>query len=322
MDVFVSHSSKDANFTHALVRLLRVALGLSAAQIRATSIEETQLRAGSDIDESLRAEVRDSRVFIAVLSPNSLASTYVLFELGARWGADKKMLPVLMPNMSSEQLDIPLNRLYARKSDRLGLLSLIEQIAETLSIELESAATIEQEMSEVLQQRSAYLEPLAYAVLSYVLDGKGRFALLKDSHYERIQPAGRHLRWGEQPHEAALEIANAELGLPIEELRRFPLTKEIWYKNTLIVPPPFQVQLERNPDRQCVLHYDFVYVFLLDRCGPDLKVRASSDHKLDPRWFTLEEAEAYQTTRQWPSHDDMLPTMRLILDLVRLPRQA
>ena len=134
MDVFVSHSSKDANFTHALVRLLRVALGLSAAQIRATSIEETQLRAGSDVDESLRAEVRDSRVFIAVLSPNSLASTYVLFELGARWGADKKMLPVLMPNMSSEQLDIPLNRLYARKSDRLGLLSLIEQIAETLSI--------------------------------------------------------------------------------------------------------------------------------------------------------------------------------------------
>jgi hypothetical protein len=84
MDIFVSHSGKDANFTSALVHLLRVALRLSAEQIRATSVEATQLGAGADIDESLRAEVRDSPILIAVLSPNSLASTYVLFELGAR----------------------------------------------------------------------------------------------------------------------------------------------------------------------------------------------------------------------------------------------
>lgn len=95
MDVFVSHSSKDADFAHALVRLLRVALGLSAAQIRATSVEEAQLRAGLDIDESLRTEVRDSRVFIAVLSPNSLASTYVLFDLELGGGQTRRCFPYL-----------------------------------------------------------------------------------------------------------------------------------------------------------------------------------------------------------------------------------
>jgi hypothetical protein len=302
---------------------LRAALRLSAAQIRATSVEETQLGAGSDIDESLRAEVRDSQVFIAVLSPNSLASTYVLFELGARWGADRKMLPLLMPNMSPEQLDSPLNRLYAPKADRPGLLSLIEQAAKTLGIDPESAASIEGELAEVLQQRSDYLDPLAYAVLSYVLDKRGRFALLKDPHYEKIQPPGRRLKWGEQPHEVALEMVNAELDLPIEELRRFPSHQETRYGKTRIVPFPFQVQLERNPHRKALLHYDFVYVFLLDRDGPeDLDVRQSPDDKSDPRWFTYEEVEAAQKSGQWPPHEDMLPTMHRILDSVRIPSQG
>ena len=80
---------------------------------------------------------------------------------------------------------------YERRGDSAG--------GGLLSIKAESAATIDEEISEVLLQKPAYLEPLAYAVLSYVLDEKGRFALLKDSHYEKIQPAGRRLRWGAAP---------------------------------------------------------------------------------------------------------------------------
>ena len=316
MNIFISHSGKDANFSHALVKFLRVALRLSATQIRATSVEETQLGAGADIDESLRTEVCNSQVFIAVLSPNSLVSTYVLFELGARWGANKKMIPLLMPNVSPEQLAAPLNRLQAVKSDRVGLLSIIQQIAETLSIKPESDATIEEEITAVLQQKSDYLEPLAYAVLSYVLDQNGMFALLKDSHYNKIQPPGRRLQWGEEPHQVALEIAAAELDLPIEELQRFPPTKEIWYKDTRLVPPPFQVQLERNPHRKAVLHYDFVYVFFINRDQPDLQVRVSADHKSEPRWFTIEAVEKLDPKEPWGPHEDMLPTMRHIRDLV------
>ncbi len=317
MNIFISHSSKDANFTHALVKLLRVALRLSAAQIRATSVEETQLEAGADIDKSLRDEVRNSQVFIAVLSPNSLVSTYVLFELGARWGADKKMFPLLMPNVGPAHLAAPLNRLQALKSDRVGLLSLIQQIADTLSINRESDATIEEEITELLQQRSEYLEPLAYAVLSYVLDRNGKFALLKDSHYRKIQPPGRRLQWGEEPHRVAHEIASAEIDLPIEELQRFPPTKEIWYKDTRLIPPPFQVQLERNPHRKAVLHYDFVYVFFIDRDSPDLHVSASANHKSEPRWFTFEEVRKLEDEEQWGPHEDMVPTMCRILDSMR-----
>jgi len=314
MDIFVSHSRKDANFTSALVNLLRVALRLSAEQIRATSVEATQLEVGADIDESLRAEVRDSPILIAVLSPNSLASTYVLFELGARWGAEKKMLPILMPGMSSEQLAAPLNRLNARMSNRAGLLDLIDQIAKTLQIRPEKPESYDQEIDEVLQEKPAHVEPLAYAVLSYVLDCNRNFALLKDPHYQKIQPPGRRLKWGEQPHEVALSIASIELDLPIEELKRFPPTKEIRYQNTRLVPPPFQVQLERNPHREAVLHYDFVYVFSIDRDCPDLNVRDSADHKFEPRWYSLKDVEGRQKDTQWAPHEDIVPTMRRILD--------
>jgi len=43
VDIFVSHSSKDASFVGALVRFLRLALRLSAKQILYTSVEDTQL---------------------------------------------------------------------------------------------------------------------------------------------------------------------------------------------------------------------------------------------------------------------------------------
>jgi len=157
-------------------------------------------------------------------------------------------------------------------------------------------------------------EPLAYAVLSYVLDCNHNFALLKDPHYQKIQPPGRRLKWGEQPHEVALSIASIELGLPIEELKRFPPTKEIRYQNTRLVPPPFQVQLERNPHREAVLHYDFVYVFSIDRDCPDLNVRDSADHKFEPRWYSFKDVEGRQKDTQWAPHEDIVPTMRRILD--------
>ncbi len=159
-------------------------------------------------------------------------------------------------------------------------------------------------------------EPLAYAVLSYVLDCNRNFALLKDAHYNKIQPPGRRPEWGEQPHKVALSMASTELGLPIEELKRFPPTKEISYQNTRLVPPPFQVQLEGGPHRKAALHYDFVYVFSIDRDRPDLNVRRSPDHKSEPRWFSLKEVEDRQKDTQWAPHADMVPTMHRILDSV------
>ena len=57
MDIFISHSNKDAEFANLVYYLLMSALHLSSTQIRCTSIEETQLIGGSDIDDTHKAEI-------------------------------------------------------------------------------------------------------------------------------------------------------------------------------------------------------------------------------------------------------------------------
>ena len=158
--------------------------------------------------------------------------------------------------------------------------------------------------------------PVAYAVLSYVLDKNYYFALLKDDYYKKIQPPGRQLKTGEQPHEIALSIASEELDLPIDELKRFPSIQERRCNYTRIVPPPYQVQLENNPGghRTARKHYDFVYVFMIDRNSPDLNVRNSPENKFDPAWYSLRELESRKNLTEWGPHDDMLDTMKSIID--------
>src|SRR5207247_750725 len=93
--VMISHSSRDKDLAEVLIELLRTALNLAANQIRCTSVDGYRLPAGVDTHEQLRKEVKSARVLIGLLTPNSSSSSYVLFELGARWGAELPMIPLL-----------------------------------------------------------------------------------------------------------------------------------------------------------------------------------------------------------------------------------
>jgi TIR domain len=95
IEVFISHSSKDADFVALLVELFGSALGLPKNRIRCTSVAGTKLHVGAPIDFQIRSEVLESRAFVAVVSPASLQSTYCMFELGARWGVQGFLAPLL-----------------------------------------------------------------------------------------------------------------------------------------------------------------------------------------------------------------------------------
>ncbi len=151
VDVFISHSSEDSQLARQLVDLLRSSFNLRAEQIRCTSVDGYRLPAGADSDEQLRDEALIARAFISVISPFSLTSTYVLFELGARWGAKRPLIPLLAPGTGPQALRGPLVGLNALSCESAGQLhQLVSDVGRTLEIEAESPAVYESNIEAIL----------------------------------------------------------------------------------------------------------------------------------------------------------------------------
>ena len=107
MKIFISHSSNDVELAKLLIDLLRKSLNLRSTDIRCSSVDGYRLPGGISTDQMLRSEVHDAELVIGLVTPSSLKSIYVSFELGARWGADKPMIPLLATGATSEHLGGP-----------------------------------------------------------------------------------------------------------------------------------------------------------------------------------------------------------------------
>jgi hypothetical protein len=140
IQVLISHSSKDAALAQALIDLLRSGLGLLATQIRCSSVDGYRLPAGVNTSDQLRKEIKTAKVLIGLLTPNSLSSTYVLFELGARWGAGSFMIP-LLAGITAEEMRGPHAVLNALSCETEGqLIQLVEDVAKELNADAQSVA--------------------------------------------------------------------------------------------------------------------------------------------------------------------------------------
>ncbi|MGB6042770.1 MAG: toll/interleukin-1 receptor domain-containing protein [Pirellulales bacterium] len=150
--LFVSHSAKDAAIAEALIELTQNALNLPASAIRCTSVDGYRLPGGAKTDEQLCKETLAAEAFIGIVSPHSLRSLYVAFELGARWGAKKHLLPVLAPGVDSSVLEGPLAGLNALRSDnRSQLHQMIDDLGKHLGITPASPAAYERYIDRILK---------------------------------------------------------------------------------------------------------------------------------------------------------------------------
>lgn len=133
--VFLSHSNRDSALVERLVELLRSALRLGASEIRCTTIDGYRLPAGADTDRQLRVEIVGVPVFIGLVSEASFESAYVLFELGARWGTERPLIPLLAPGVPPSFLRGPLAGLNALScSNAAQLHQLVTDIGSSLGI--------------------------------------------------------------------------------------------------------------------------------------------------------------------------------------------
>lgn len=135
IDVFISHTVKDATIAEQLIALLRMALNLRADQIRCTSVDGYRLSAGANTNDQLRQEVHEAKTLIGIITQESLQSAYVLFELGARWGANRHLVPLLAASTSPTTLVGPLSVLNALSCDsNPQIYQLVADLAQELNI--------------------------------------------------------------------------------------------------------------------------------------------------------------------------------------------
>jgi hypothetical protein len=87
-DAFVSYSTRDGLLAHAIVR------DLGARDLRCF-LAEISLAAGRLWADELRLALAASRSGVILVTPQSLASSWVLAEVGAVWSHAKPVIPVL-----------------------------------------------------------------------------------------------------------------------------------------------------------------------------------------------------------------------------------
>lgn len=133
--LFISHSSLDKDLAQALVDLICEALVLPRPDILCSSVEGTKLKGGDDTDDVLRQQITQVPAFISILTRKAVASTYVLFELGARWGCKKHHIPLLAKGAGQEVLKGPLRKNALNLSVESDVLQLLQDLAGVLKRE-------------------------------------------------------------------------------------------------------------------------------------------------------------------------------------------
>ena len=135
--LFISHSKDDLRIVESLVDLFRSGLAITPDHLRVTTLDGYRLPGGTNVDEQLRREVHDAKVFIGLISPHSLKSMYVIFELGARWGAGRHLIPILAPGVLPETLLPPLSALNALScANPAHLHQLLGELANVLDVQI------------------------------------------------------------------------------------------------------------------------------------------------------------------------------------------
>ena len=101
--VFIIHSDADMVFA-------RQARNLLVYRVNAQVFTTEDLSAGEKWQSKLRNELSSADVVVALLTPKSVASSWVLQEIGAAWALKKPIIPVISRRDVLNNMPISLDR--------------------------------------------------------------------------------------------------------------------------------------------------------------------------------------------------------------------
>jgi len=100
--VFISHSNEDAGFAQEVRDLL-------VRRTNAHVFTTEDLSAGEKWEAKLRNELASTDVVVALLTPTSVDSSWVLHEIGAAWALQKRIIPVVSGRDVLKRIPLPLD---------------------------------------------------------------------------------------------------------------------------------------------------------------------------------------------------------------------
>jgi len=100
MKIFISHSSKNANYGQAIVDLL-VAVGVNSEQIIFTSNDAFGIPTGQNIFNWLKARITEKPHVIYLLSSEYFSSVACLNEMGAAWVVENEHTIIFTPEFNA-----------------------------------------------------------------------------------------------------------------------------------------------------------------------------------------------------------------------------
>lgn len=104
MKIFISHSSKNADYGNALVNLL-TGVCISGDQIIFTSNDAYGIPIGQNIFEWLKNRIAEKPYVLYLLSPEYYTSVACLNEMGAAWVIENKHTMIFTPNFKLDSYE-------------------------------------------------------------------------------------------------------------------------------------------------------------------------------------------------------------------------
>ena len=159
--IFISHRESDQQIAERLVDFLYAAApSLRSEDIRCTSVPGHQLSFGTSIGEQLKDDLNKTTGLIALITKDSLRSTWVLFELGSGWATEKLVVPILGPGLNYDHLPGPLKNYPGVRIDDKNpsyrMTDVINQLASALGIQPETNARRDAKLDSFITEFRAW----------------------------------------------------------------------------------------------------------------------------------------------------------------------
>jgi hypothetical protein len=154
--LFISHSSEDQDLVNALTTLIDSALQVLPNTMRCTSDPRFNLVPGEDVPQKLRCDLSDSNVVVGLLTPSSVTSSYVLMELGAAWGFNHRVIPVLAAGVNFKDIPGPIGGgIHAvRADDEAAMAEVLDIISRECDMSVRVRAGGRQDLVKQFAQRA------------------------------------------------------------------------------------------------------------------------------------------------------------------------